>query len=137
MVVRLANHSRAPRPGEPPCTIHQLALEVPSLGIARDLCTQACGQFLFDSQKKGASRATFACENDVRLQAGTVWVDAGVLLFEIHDNRPPAGLGGGRPQPPPPMQPEAIALPCGSRPEMQTAGRLESMGHPSTKGSSP
>ncbi len=128
-LIRLANHARRPRRGEPQCAIHQLTLEVPSLGVARDLCTQACGQFLFDSQKNEPSRATFVCENDMELKAGTVWVDDGVVFFEKHDAHLPVELGGGSPEPAPPVRPNAIPIACGTRPELQTAGRLDSRGN--------
>jgi hypothetical protein len=124
ILVRLANHSRGPRAGEPRCTIHRLALEIPSLGIDRDLCSSSCGPFVFDSQKREPSRATFTCESDKKVEAGTVWVQDDVVYFEKHD-KDASGLASDPPDAARPLPPDAIPLPCGSHVEMRTAGRQQ------------
>jgi hypothetical protein len=114
------------------CTPLQLVLEIPSLGVVRELCNSSCGPFHFDSQKKGPGAASFVCENDFYNKLGTATVVDGVLRFESHDNpvATPFHEGPVQPRPPVVVQPNTIALPCGARPDIQIAGPLSSTGGP-------
>jgi hypothetical protein len=118
----------------------QLALEIPSLGIVRPLCNSGCGPYDFDSQQKGPDVATFVCENDSVQNTGTASVVDDVLYVRYFEKPRPAtpfdespSSGSSSPvlSPLPP-----IALPCGTRPQFQTAGRSQWFGDVPGRGSS-
>ena len=125
ILIRFVNRRRSGAEVPRGCFAADLSIEIPSLGFTRQLCGVSCGPFHFDSQKNGAEAATFVCENDFVLQDGTAWVADGVLYYEAHD-KVFAGnpFGPAHPAPRRPLQPEAVPLPCGTRPEMKTAGPL-------------
>lgn len=118
----------------------QLALEIPSLGIVRQLCNSGCGPYDFDSQTREPDVATFVCENDSQQNTGTASVVDGVLHIQYFAKPRPATPFDDRPSsgsssPVAPAVPP-IALPCGTRPEFQTTGRSHWYGDVPVGGSS-
>jgi len=103
-----------------------LVLDVPSLGLARTLCTSACGPFLFDSRRDDPWHATFSCHADLLDTAGSVTIADDVLEIEV-GSRPPAfgdlgnveaAAAAGN------AQRESIPLRCGQRAEIQPSGAV-------------
>ena len=128
-LIRFVNRWMSGRDVPHGCQAEEFVLEIPSLGLARQLCASACGPFNFESHKTGAATATFQYANDFVIKVGTATVVDDVLYIDIHGQD-----FTGSPFASPPVKPrwrrapEAIPLPCGTRAEIQTGGRWYWMG---------
>ncbi len=111
----------------PDCTAAKvLDLDVPSVGLARELCNSGCGPYRFLSHRESPTRTSFSCSADLDNVVGSIDIDRDVLHIEVlHDPEqamgPFADLNDAASGPIRPPQRESIPLRCGSRVEIQTS----------------